>query len=247
MNINVSIDYREKALIDILNNDNFIFKCSNLPVGDICYTNDNEEIILIIERKSADDLASSIKDGRYKEQKSRLFPLFDNNRHFIVYIVECLTNYKNKKQTHGIPYSTLISALINTMVRDGCSVLISSSVDETATFIKSIHKCITTHGHVTPVSHVTEMKMKGDLNTPKSCYISQLACVPSISIKIATSIAKIYPNMTELVNELVENDVKNISNIVINDGDDSDNNIKKRGRKIGEKVSKKLYDYLLFE
>ena len=32
----------------------------------------NESILVLIERKTYDDLSTSIKDGRYKEQKNRI-------------------------------------------------------------------------------------------------------------------------------------------------------------------------------
>ena len=44
---------------------------SNLDLGDYLFKY-NGEVVAIIERKTIDDMANSIKDGRYREQKSRL-------------------------------------------------------------------------------------------------------------------------------------------------------------------------------
>lgn len=44
----------------------------NLAIGDFAWMYDNHILNYIVERKKADDLASSILDGRYKEQKYRL-------------------------------------------------------------------------------------------------------------------------------------------------------------------------------
>ena len=64
------IDNREKELKDYFkNNDNIKFE--NLDIGDIVIK-DNDKIIMMIERKTLEDLSASIKDGRYKEQKIRL-------------------------------------------------------------------------------------------------------------------------------------------------------------------------------
>ena len=43
-----------------------------LPLGDIIFKTNEDSLICIIERKSLNDLMSSIKDGRYEEQSHRL-------------------------------------------------------------------------------------------------------------------------------------------------------------------------------
>lgn len=49
-------------------------KCesASLNLGDFLWVYDNKVLDYIIERKIADDLAASILDGRYKDQKYRL-------------------------------------------------------------------------------------------------------------------------------------------------------------------------------
>ena len=80
MKYTLLIDYREKSLktyfetFDFTNDKhlkNIILKIENLDLGDIIIKKD-EKVILIIERKTLQDLYSSINDGRYKEQKVRL-------------------------------------------------------------------------------------------------------------------------------------------------------------------------------
>ena len=71
------IDNREKDLIKLLIEKKIEIECQNLELGDIVFTNNesklngNEELIMI-ERKTVDDLMASIKDGRHREQKIRL-------------------------------------------------------------------------------------------------------------------------------------------------------------------------------
>ena len=55
-------------------------------LGDIHFVHDDKEI-LIIERKSVQDLVASIKDGRYDEQSYRLIHSSGLHRHHIVYII----------------------------------------------------------------------------------------------------------------------------------------------------------------
>ena len=64
------IDNRETKLISLL--DGIIeFQVMQLDIGDIQIVND-KQIVIVLERKTLSDLAQSIKDGRYKEQKARL-------------------------------------------------------------------------------------------------------------------------------------------------------------------------------
>jgi crossover junction endonuclease MUS81 len=44
----------------------------NLPIGDFMWQYRGQILDYVMERKKADDLISSIFDGRYKEQKYRL-------------------------------------------------------------------------------------------------------------------------------------------------------------------------------
>lgn len=99
----IKIDYREKKLIKIVNAklEEFEFKnidiiVDDLPLGDIIICNDNGREKLIIERKSLNDLAASIRDGRYSEQSFRL-DKYNIHNHNIVYLIEGdIHRYSNK-------------------------------------------------------------------------------------------------------------------------------------------------------
>ena len=92
------VDNREpkglKELLSVRLEDKIEFL--NLEIGDFQIVDDSNNVLLLVERKSYDDLISSIKDGRYSEQSYRLneFPL-DN--HKIYYLIEGdTTNFINK-------------------------------------------------------------------------------------------------------------------------------------------------------
>ena len=78
----LNIDYREKSLLERFPN----IQPKNLTLGDITIEKDGKEII-ILERKTVSDLASSICDGRYKEQSFRMNEHPTPN-HNIMYIIE---------------------------------------------------------------------------------------------------------------------------------------------------------------
>ena len=88
------VDYREKKLIKLLNAflnqfnlDNIEIITRILDIGDIAICDEDENEKLIIERKSLNDLASSIKDGRYVEQSLRLSH-FSLHNHNIIYLID---------------------------------------------------------------------------------------------------------------------------------------------------------------
>lgn len=134
----LNIDNREpKEIIDYLNffNENsknkITINVTTLDLGDyIFYDEKNEKNILIIERKSLNDLEASIKDGRYNEQSFRLNEANIEN-HNIYYLIEgSIINYKNKAFKN-----TLYSSLFSLSYYKGFSVFNSLNMRETAEII----------------------------------------------------------------------------------------------------------------
>ena len=130
----IIVDEREAALYEIcLNHENnnkesFLLEKRVLQLGDILFTNDDESItFLCIERKSLQDLLSSIKDGRYKEQSYRLSNCYPN-RHNVVYLLEGMLSTVKDKQL-------VISCIASLNYFKGFSVHRTVSMAETATYI----------------------------------------------------------------------------------------------------------------
>ena len=67
--------------------ENMILKTTNMPIGDIIIYDDSGVEKIIIERKSVNDLAASIRDSRYREQSFRLSECSLHN-HNIFYLIE---------------------------------------------------------------------------------------------------------------------------------------------------------------
>jgi ERCC4-type nuclease len=136
----VKIDVRENSLLEkvkqlVEKTENF--KCitiqsEQLPIGDIIINDGNEDRV-IIERKSVNDLLSSIKDGRYEEQSYRLNGL-DYNNHNIIYLIEGdIHSHANKYNIDN--KTTFYSAMFSLNYYKGFSVMRSFTMDETATMI----------------------------------------------------------------------------------------------------------------
>jgi ERCC4-type nuclease len=138
----VKIDIRETALIEQMQRQissipvfkNIQLILETLPIGDIIINDENVDRI-IIERKTINDLLSSIKDGRYEEQSYRLNGLNHHN-HNIIYLIEGDVNKVNRfKVDSGIEKLTLYSAMFSLNYYKGFSVFRSFSLDETANII----------------------------------------------------------------------------------------------------------------
>ena len=138
----IKIDMREKALINkIVPLCNILhlkvdISVELLPLGDILIVDDNDVELLIIERKTLNDLAASIKDGRYEEQAFRLNNNMVHN-HNIIYLIEGDLNLYSDKYTR-IPKKTLYSAIFCLNYYKGFSVIRTIDISDTAEFLLRI-------------------------------------------------------------------------------------------------------------
>ena len=158
----ITIDYREKELIDLfqLNEtepepeteeikgkkkekglEKIKIKVENLKLGDIVISDDddggNGNELLLFERKSLNDLASSIKDGRYVEQSYRLDGYESIPNHNIVYIIEGdLSKWKENTKYNGrVNKKTLLSSMCSMLYYKGFSVIRTMNITETCELI----------------------------------------------------------------------------------------------------------------
>lgn len=242
--ISIIIDTRETELYnEIIERDldkyenNILINKENLDLGDIhikC-----EELLLIFERKTTHDLVSSIKDGRYKEQKVRLLSNV-NNINQITYIIEgdniiSSVSYNRNK-------SILLGAYLHTLFRDNIRVLFTNNIPETATLILTIATKIIDNPEKfvsniinTDYTDCVKLKQKKiDNIDPCTCYIMQLSQIPHISNVLAKNIATHFPTMKVLIDSLIacnsdEERVKLLCSV----------------EKIGKEKAKNIIKYLL--
>ena len=139
------IDNRERELIRELISDHsfdtFNTKLSNLELGDIVIKY-NGKTFAIFERKTLSDLAASIKDSRYKNQKNRLLENYDVKQ--IYYIIEGGLDYAESAQAdvkiNGISKNTLLSCIYNMAFRDHIQVFRTTTINETMALIQGVFK-----------------------------------------------------------------------------------------------------------
>ena len=123
---------RERELVPLIREkmgeaEHITIVVESLPLGDIIFCKDEQEL-LIIERKSVADLAASIKDGRYQEQSYRLDGTELHN-HNIVYLIE------GNMARATFDKSALYSSMFSLQYYKGFSVWRTFSIDETATIL----------------------------------------------------------------------------------------------------------------
>ena len=156
--VKIIMDIREKEPIklsinNILDKGQFphiSYEEKQLAIGDIHIVikgESNDVVHLIFERKKISDLASSISDGRYREQSFRLDKC-DLHNHNIIYLIEGdLKNFKpytKKKNKPKVDKDTLYSSIFSLLYYKGFSVYRSDNCNESADilikFANKLHK-----------------------------------------------------------------------------------------------------------
>lgn len=215
----LTIDVREHDLITLCEEHKIDIIKASLEVGDALLHNPTTNDTLVFERKSVGDLAASIKDGRFREQKQRLQATYPVDR--ITYIIEGFSFKKlsHAKAVHGIQSSALISAFLSLAYRDGFHVIQTGNTHDTMYALKEIMTRMDTHpdkiqrliAGTDDATYLASLKVKtkkSDNLTPDLCFLLQLGQIPGISTTLAQDIAKVYPKMSLLLDEIKSNGVK---------------------------------------
>jgi ERCC4-type nuclease len=225
----IKVDAREKELVElisvILKEDKYKgieLVVGSLPLGDVILTL-NQSDKLIIERKTINDLASSIKDGRYAEQSFRLNGL-DHPNHNIIYLIEGDLSKWNTYKGTKMDKSTIYSALISINYYKGFSVHRSISAAESATIICCMANKLKKDNTKIPYYCGGGQLIKSEEEKPpEDNYVSvvkrvkkenitednigelMLCQIPGVSDVTALAIMTKYKTIPELISNLKEN------------------------------------------
>ena len=251
-NIEMIIDTRETKLLNYMKNLKFI-KVSQLDIGDIHYRI-NGKTIFIIERKTLEDLANSIKDGRLREQKIRLQKCLSQNIN-IIYLIEGYLDNKyyikqNKCKINGLPLNTIIGSQINIILRDMMQTYKTSCLEESVLFLFDFYKKLKIHyeKYIDKLSnhkleYVDNIRIRKKDNMNKiNCMVIQLAQIPGVSIHMSKAIIAECKSIKNLCiaysNFDNEKDKENLLETITYSVDGT------RQRNIGKVVSKRIYEYI---
>lgn len=187
-----------------------------LTIGDflwIAQDRAGNELVLpyIIERKRMDDLASSIRDGRFHEQKHRLKQ--SGLRH-VIYLVE---DYGDNEQL-GLPLDSLQQALANARVQTGVQVVRTENHFRSMSYLASMTRslqqifarktlqsvergiapssdCLVTSSTIGLLKFraLYEDSAKNAQLTVREVFVQQLLQLHSLSLERAIAIVELYP------------------------------------------------------
>lgn len=236
------------------------YEVRRLNIGDFTWiardTSGNELVLpYIVERKRLDDLAGSIKSGRYHEQKFRLKNSGIPN---ITYLIEFL-DVKN----YGLPIQTLYKAVVNSEVHSDCQIKYTDSAKDTILYLavqttiltelfsgKILCSCakdtlpeqqnLITGDTISLMlfSEFNQSASKWGAVEVKDFFVRQLVQLSKMSVEKAMAIANVYPTPRALLQayEKAGNEAAGralLSGITYGQG---------KGRAIGLSLSKIIFD-----
>ncbi|EDV45419.1 crossover junction endonuclease MUS81 [Drosophila erecta] len=198
-----------------------------LTIGDFLWVaqdQEGNELVLpyIVERKRMDDLASSIRDGRFHEQKHRLQHC---GLQHIIYLVE---DYGDNEQL-GLPLDSLQQALTNAKVQAGVRVVRTANHFRSMSYLagmsrslgqifagKKLHSvdrgaldkstCLLTHSDLGLLKFraLYEDSAKNAQLTVREVFVQQLLQLHSLSLERAMAIVERYPTPRCLLDAYAE-------------------------------------------
>ena len=237
------IDFREKDILkycnEQLNGRNIEIKTDNLLLGDIQIDK------LLIERKTINDLAASIVDGRYKEQSFRLLKALEEGYKVFYFIEGNMDLY-----TGAISKNTLVSTIYS-LTNKGFQVLLTKNSKDTAFFIlqfaEKMKKESQKDEKMKKIEHcekdeadekITYENTQGVVQTKKNKNITKdnisvfmLCQIPGISTTTAGVLLEKYGHLSKLIIAMKEN---------LNEFEQFRHN----GKKLNKNIIKNLNEYL---
>lgn len=184
----------------------------NLPIGDIIIMDGTDKERIIVERKSVNDLASSIRDSRYKEQSFRLKNC-DIPNHDIFYVIE------GSYASLGPRYNrkTILSAITSLAYYKGFSVHRTFSIKETAEWLMRFADKLYREGkpgfYSKPATNEINIKedvgyssvckrVKKDNITVDNIGEIMLMQIPGVSSSAASAILKVHHTLNAVIKSL---------------------------------------------
>lgn len=246
----IKIDYREHGIIEKVNSNNYpkwytiqnpseiqevlgvTFKVETLEVGDFHFEKAGK-LYLAVERKTEADLQSSLRDGRWREQKERLdiLRLHGTKVLFLIEQVDvCKTSFIDFKLNQG--------AIINTLLRDEYPILYSKGLDETIEYLEMIYKKIEKGDFEKQMGsslQTSASSVKKKLSTT-NFFLTCLSSIPRVSLDIANKIQNEYINLDKLLIAYKEEGKYVLAELEL--GKDG------KKRKLGRKLSTDIYNFL---
>ncbi len=194
------VDLRERVLAEMLAKDGVEHETRIMDVGDVLF--ESPRGAWIAERKRADDLASSIKSGRWHEQQYRLFA----SGKPVVFIIE------GDIRGTSLPHSTLMSAVLNASQRAGAHMFRTWDISETAKMLPQLSEKINAP-HAVPTGVVAPpLLSKRKREADKAlCTVRMLMCIPSVSEGVARKLLEHFGSLAALQRAIASDELPKVS------------------------------------
>lgn len=217
----IIVDFRESDLLLAINNIrtngsyvDLVVTTDNLPIGDMIIKRDDDTEVILIERKTLDDLAASIRDKRYNEQSFRLTNCSIPN-HYIYYMVEGnIHTYKTSRYGRAVNKESLISAMTTLSYTKGFSLVRTIDINESALWLlqtadklsrvkdRGYYEDGKSEKDSTDDYVAVSNRVKKTNITPDNIGAIMLAQIPSVSTASAQVIMERYKNIDTLIDAL---------------------------------------------
>lgn len=251
-----------------------------IPVGDfvwICKSKKDPKLEFtldyIIERKREDDLVSSILDGRFEEQRSRLSRSEFRN---VMYIIERYVSKFPSFQTSVIDNfgrGRFLSALLSTQLVHNFVVKQTNGLNDTLNFLISITRALErkysnrdlkamknsyaryeriNNSTISPLflSHFNDFSRMNSKNTLtlSDLYLKQLCCIRMMTLEKALAISRLYSSWNALYHAYSEKGLsmpKEKRNIELEQMLQDIEYLP--GKRIGKTLSKRIFELVWIE
>lgn len=231
------VDNREPQIIKDSLKGSVSFE--NLKAGDFEFFDENNQSVLLIERKELDDLLSSLVDGRFDDQKLKLSECVVQNPRPIAFLIE--GNHRIHPEI-----KTIQSVMLTTRFRDGFFVMETSDCSETSALIlhildlvkrKKFEALTDEEQHRRFIASRAAHRGGGGFSRKDEWWKLALSQIDGVGPNAAKAIADSYPTAIDLI-RAYESDCRddkareNLLSAIIPAG---------KKRKIGPKLSERVW------
>ncbi len=210
----ILIDSRESDLWVYFEGKDSSITREQLLIGDCHILNDENEVKMVIERKTLADLASSIHDGRWSEQKYRALSEYQGKLFYIIEI-EDFSQIFNYQPWGNITGDAILSATTNLWVNHNIPFIYLQGTEQTAKYIYKLCNQIEKEKKITDIENEyakylikSILPKRRENMTREHYFLFCLQGIPGISNKTATNIRIIFNTFIEFIDYIRENDTE---------------------------------------
>jgi len=197
------LDQREKALLEGVVALGIDVESETLDLGDVLLQGNGKE--LLMERKTWKDLFSSMKDGRYREQRSRLLSWRNESRK-VWYLVEGLSPCpEEREETEKI---VCRHTLLRLLTAYDVPIFFLKDLKETIRWLyylstssfsmEDLFRRRELSGDRIDTGRDSVLSIKKNARDPKTMVVCLFRMIPGVSISMATVLASPFPSIMDL-------------------------------------------------